>query len=124
MARFFLFLLIAAMLSAPPARAAWFDDWTSEQVLFQATFTVLAVADGLQTIDFRERLNHTETNPALGRQPDAETVRNMVTLGILMHLIVADLLSEPWRSRWQFLFIGAEANNVRHNYAIGARIRF
>lgn len=122
-------LLLAAL--APPCHA---DDWTREDTYRQAALTALLVVDWGQTRWIAKHNGMTEpdqypqnageTNCVLGRYPSIGKVNNYFAASIVGHAAIAYMLPRGWREGWQYVWIGAEANQVNRNRAIGIKIDF
>jgi hypothetical protein len=123
-------LLLFLVAGCLPTHAELFDNWSAEQWWYQGAYTALAVTDWAQSDYLLDRSDGalsdqvSEANPALGRRPNREKLRNAVAIGILAHLLVSDLLSPVWRERWQLVWIGIEAHAVYRNWRIGTIVSF
>jgi hypothetical protein len=110
--------------------------WTKEEKITQGIYTALHVADWMQTRAIAdEPKRFYETNAVLGRHPEQSAVDAYFTATLIGHYLIADALPRRWtvpgtaytvnpRGIWQWFWIGVEANCVRHNHAIGVRVRF
>jgi hypothetical protein len=99
------------------------DPWTPAQKYAEAAYFTLTTADMLQTLEFR-RAGGYEKNPLLGREPSQSRVIVGITTAMALHWWITDMLPSRYRKYWQYVWIGIEADAVRHNWRCGYRVRF
>lgn len=113
------------LLLATPLDAA---DWFRADVNRQTAYTVLHVADWLQTRDIshdcRRGLDAWEHNPMLGECPSYGEVNGYFAITLVAHYLTTDALPPRWRKPFQHFTIGMQASAVGHNLSLGFNFRF
>lgn len=122
--------LIALVILALSFNAHAADDWTKNQIISEAVFMGLMVADYKQTkqidgfCDNRTNCEVYETNKLLGRYPSEARVRNYFVSAAVMHVVVAHMLPTDTRDYWIASGIVLEAVVVGKNKRLGLRVKF
>lgn len=116
-------LLLGMLFLASAAHAG--DDWTREDTYRQTALTALLIADWAQTRyiakhpdEFREESFALIGHPSVGR------VNTYMAGLIIGHAAISYVLDPEWRRSWQYLWIGAEFNQVRRNVSAGVKLQF
>jgi hypothetical protein len=91
-------------------------DWTARHTMQEAAVATLTLVDTMQTIRFVQQ-GREELNPLLGRRPNVTKLLAYDVLALGLHAGVAYALREPYRSTWQYVWIGAEV------WQIGCNVR-
>lgn len=103
-------------------------DWDREDTFRQTAFSVLLIADWGQTLNAaKDQKKFRETGLAtriIGEHPSVAEVNSYFVSSLIAHAAISYLLPSPWRKVWQYVWIGAETNQVYRNYQVGARINF
>jgi len=117
-------LLLALLLFASAAHAD--DDWTRQDTYRQAALTTLLVVDWAQTRYIVKNPNEQdgESNPVLGSHPSTGRVNNYFAASIAAHAAISIILPPTLRHGWQYVWIGAEVNQLARNYRLGVRMNF
>lgn len=141
------YFIILVMLLASQANAA---EWRTEDIQREAVFGALLIIDWRQTIYISKHPDRFgEANPMIHLEstvdlnacrqgagpndtvcdhtPDPENtqrVNKYFLIAALAHVGVTHLLSNKWRSRWQYVTIGVQTGTVYHNYSAGVRLDF
>jgi hypothetical protein len=105
-----------------------FAEWTTQDTVFELTSLSLISIDAWQTYTFLytgnyKQKGHHEDNPILGKYPAKQKFFTYWTTCIIGHSIVSYILPKPYRSFWQFFWIGAELKTIHHNYQMGVRLK-
>ena len=118
-------ILIAATIAilALPARAEWCAGWDREDTWTAVAFGGAVAAD-LYTTRRALDAGGKEENPLLGHHPNDNTLALAGVGAVGGYLLGACLLSEPWRTRWGWFWIGAELGRAYHNHFAAIRITF
>lgn len=102
--------------------------WTTSDTLLQSTFIGLTIIDWKQTREFTGNRHKYpdmyETNPLMGPHPSARKVNIIMATSIIAHTVTAVLLSKPYRTYWQGLWIAVEIRCIYANYRAGISIHF
>ena len=112
--------LVLMLLISPVAHTNWSTSDTARQLVF----TGLQVVDWAQTREIARNPHYYEVNPILGSSPSAVEVNAYFLATTVGHYAVARALPPHHRKVWQYVWIGAQAATVTHNYQIGIRIDF
>jgi hypothetical protein len=99
-------------------------DWTTADSIRQGLYTGFTLVDCEQTKTFLKNPHMYENNHILGKHPSQTKVNNLCALSIVGNAAVSYVLPRGWREAWQYVWIGAEASAVYHNYSAGVRIPF
>lgn len=91
--------------------------WTPRDYALQATHVALHIADYQQTRVVTSRCQ--EQNPMIGRCGDGPVGMWMFPLAVVLNIAVSYVLPAGWRTAWQGVTIGVEAEVVYENYAQG-----
>ncbi|GEJ56242.1 hypothetical protein [Anaeromyxobacter diazotrophicus] len=113
-------LLSLLVLVAAPARAS---TWTVKDTVIEAAGATLHLLDMSQTLRISADPRYVENNPILGRRPAAATVTGYFVGTLLLHVTVARLLPQPYRTMWQLAWIGVEGGCVANNVRAGIQFR-
>jgi hypothetical protein len=117
-----------AVLYAPspqpsPARGEGKSTWTTMDTSLEVVYGAFHVMDWSQTLHFvRNPERYYERNNILGRYPSEGRVNSYFALTLAGHAAVAYVLPKPWRTIWQSVWIGIEANQVNRNRELGVGI--
>lgn len=132
--RFPLTLLLACLSLGAQAEGLKLDPWTTGDTWRQAAVTGLLVADWGQTrwiVRHPQDPTHNgvytwraEGNPLLGDYPSIGKVNTYFAAAAVGHAAISYILPRGWRDAWQYVWIGAEANQVRRNYYMGIKLAF
>jgi hypothetical protein len=127
--RFVLYILLLL-----PSAASAHDDWTTGDTVRQGVVTALLVVDWGQTRWIVKNPTdpvrdgtynwRAEANPILGSYPSIGKVNTYFTAAIIGHAAVSYFLPRGWRDGWQYVWIGAEINQIAHNRSMGIKIAF
>jgi len=106
-----------------PARGEDVNRWTTMDTSLEVIYGAFHVMDWGQTLHFvRNPDRYFETNNILGRYPSEGRVNSYFALTLAGHAAVAYILPKPWRTIWQSVWIGIEANQVECNRQVGVGI--
>ncbi len=126
---FFLLVFVSPPVSAADSHTT--PDrykWTTLDTVLQSAFVAIVIVDWQQTREFtgcRDKYpDKYETNPLLGPHPSAREVNQVIVGSIVVHSAVAYLLPKPYRTVWQAVWIGVEAQAVSANYSAGISMRW
>jgi len=124
MKRFTMVLIITLfILIAQPVFAA--DPWTREDTYREAAFAAITVADWSQTLQIADHPEKwKELNPILGSHPSRGEVSIYMGTSIILHAAIAYILPQPYRTWWQYAWIGIETAAVGQNLSVGIGIGF
>jgi len=115
------FLLLAALLFAPQARAA--DPWDKADLALAGTYLALKAVDFGQTryiAQHPERFR--ECNPIIGRHPSESDVIVYFALGAVVDAAVAHFLPSKWRKIYLGARIATSLVCVANNASIGLKV--
>lgn len=139
-------IALALLISTSPLAAHATDPWTKTDTTLEAVVLAAFVVDWNQTIQIgqfyplpicvtaavpngpsntacRKSAFH-EINPILGAHPNGARTTVYFMGCAALHATVAYLLPKPYRTIWQSIAIGVEADVVQTNYTAGFKIRF
>lgn len=123
-----IFLITSPVFAADAPNTQDRYKWTTLDTVLQSSFIALVLVDWQQTREFtgsRDKYpTKAETNPLMSEHPSAREVNRTIAGCILVHTGVAYLLPKPYRTIWQSVWIGVEAEAVYHNYCGGITLRF
>jgi hypothetical protein len=106
-----------------PARGEGKSTWTTMDTSLEVVYGAFHVMDWSQTLHFvRNPERYYERNNILGRYPSEGRVNSYFALTLAGHAAVAYVLPKPWRTIWQSIWIGIEANQVNRNRELGVGI--
>lgn len=86
--------------------------WSKTDLVLEGAFVAVMAVDATQTMAANSGL---ETNPIMGRSPNATTAMIYFATASIFHAGVAVLLPGKWRNAWQGVWIGAEAIQIWKN---------
>ncbi len=109
------FSLLLALLFAPAVARAADWDWTPKDTMLELTYFGVQTVDWMQTRRFLKDHSGLETNPILGPRPSAGALVAYNAGTMVLHAAVAYALPHPYRSWWQYVWIGGEAWQVGSN---------
>lgn len=95
-------------------------DWKQSLVIARSHGTGIGPMDGPMRV--WDVYGRTEMNPLLGRHPSVGRVNAYMAAALLSHAAISAALNEPYRTIWQSVWIGIEAETVRNNYQAGIRV--
>lgn len=113
-------LIIILLLSTPLCA-----EWTTQDTVFQTIFTGTMAIDCWQTYKFLY-IDHdgSEKNPIIGKYPSKQKLFTLWGIALFSHTFISYSLPKPYRTFWQFFWIGVETNAIHHNYSCGTKINF
>ena len=121
-----IFILFFILITSPLLAH---DPWTTQDTILQ-TVTIGTIAiDAWQTYtflytgDYRKQ-GYYETNPILGKYPSKQRFFAYQGSCMILHTTISYILPKPYRTFWQFIWIGIESDYIYHNYSCGVRIKF
>ncbi len=115
------FILILLMLFTPSMVLAW----DSIDTALQATFlTTLMVDRGQSLTDVHKRPELGFARVFVGSDPSQRQLNQYFLGAALVHTGISVLLPKPYRTIWQSVWIGVEAETIRRNTVVGIGIRF
>lgn len=127
-------ILVIAFLLLFCGSSQAFDEWTTEDTLWQAAVVALEIVDWGQTRYIaRNPDDWYEMNPLLGRHPSTDQVDAYFAGGILIKAAVAYMLPTKYkifgyemnpRRLWQMANIGGSGACVAWNFSAGIRMEF
>jgi hypothetical protein len=124
MKRFTMVLIITLFVCiVHPVLAA--DLWTKTDTYREITFVAITIADWNQTLhvaDHPEKWK--ELNPILGEHPSRGEVSIYMGTSIILHAAIAYILPQPYRTWWQYAWIGIETAAVGNNLSVGIGIGY
>jgi hypothetical protein len=122
------FIFFTSVSAAPAFSAEEKDGWTAADTASQSLFIALTIIDWRQTREFTGNPHKypdlVETNPVMGPHPSARRVNSIMGASIAVHTLTAVLLPKPYRTIWQWVWIGAEIKCIRTNYRAGVSFHF
>ena len=102
--------------------------WSTDDSALQTGLIALIVVDWHQTREFTSKRHKYptkyESNPLLKAHPSAREVNRVIAGSIIAHTGIAYLLPKPYRTIWQSLWLGVEADAVYSNYRAGITLSF
>ena len=105
-----------------------FEGWTKADTARQVTYTALHVADWAQTAEIsRSNGEYCEAGGAgifIGEHPEESDVHIYFASTLLLQTAISAMLKPKYRKAWQYIWIGAEAATVAHNFSIGLNAEF
>lgn len=97
------------------------SEWTREDTARQVAWSILTLADRLQTLDIARDPRCYEINPLLGRHPSDGRINSYFAASLIAKALVSSWLPAPWRERWQGLGVSSSAYLIGHNDSVGRK---
>lgn len=119
----FLILSFFLTLCAKPANC--FDAMRGEDWSRQAAFTILEIADWLQTKEgIKYPTKYREINPFINSNPTTANIDRYFVACIVGNALITYVLPEKYRDKWQIVGISLQAYTVNNNLNLGIKIKF
>jgi hypothetical protein len=125
--------ILTILLSSPSLALTW----TSREVALQTSVVSSIAVDWAQTRRIGNNSSMYETNPILGRNPEATAIDSYMLTSIFLHTAIAQHLPDLIlycggskksarisREVWQRLWLGIESNCIENNYSMGLTVNF
>lgn len=97
-------------------------DWSKENSTLQKTVVFFILMDWLQTRYISKNPDrYEEANPILGPNPSLEEVDRYFAVCLIGNTLIAYLLPQKLRIRWQVISLRMQLETVNHNYNMGIK---
>ncbi len=98
------------------------SDWNQDNSILQKTVVIFIMADWLQTRHIANNPHKfEEANRILGPNPSLGEVDRYFAFCLIGNTLIAYLLPQGLRTRWQALSLRMQAETVNHNYNMGVK---
>lgn len=98
-------------------------DWSKENSTLQKTVVFFILMDWLQTRYISKNPDrYEEANPILGPNPSLEEVDRYFAVCLLGNTLIAYLLPQKLRIKWQVISLRMQLETVNHNYNMGIKL--
>lgn len=99
------------------------SDWSRNNSILQKSVVVFIMADWLQTRYIASNPDqYEEANPILGPNPSLGEVDRYFACCLVGNTLIAFLLPQKFRLRWQTISLSMQVGTVNHNYNMGVKM--